>query len=92
MSACRVCGKCPCYEHERVTVSGGSALDDYVKARREYDRARYLEAISTPPMKPNDGLAYRDGCFMVLLRLGFFVVVLAALAGVVGGIVFLVNR
>lgn len=60
-------------------------------AWKERRRAEYLEAISTPPMKPNDGLAYRDGCFQVV-RLGCLLLILVAIAaGVVGGIIFLVH-
>jgi hypothetical protein len=44
MSACNVCGKCPCYEHERRTVSRAElarlrAERDGLRARLEIMRA-----------------------------------------------------
>jgi hypothetical protein len=49
MSACNVCGKCPCYEHERVTVTaeraGGEALAPSSHCPTRQEREAYELAL-----------------------------------------------
>jgi hypothetical protein len=52
MSACDVCGKCPCYEHERKTLAAPDARDaelahlraalEIMRAERDEWRAKAL--------------------------------------------------
>jgi hypothetical protein len=55
MSACNVCGKCPCYEHERRTVSREDpaaelahlrAALEIMRAERDEWRAKALANVN----------------------------------------------